>query len=227
MGAARIFGVLRGIGTRRADVRRPVPTCIGPIAYTGNDALCRDLANLKAATDAKGVQEAFVTSIAPGSLEMFCRGQNTLLPTRGKFPRGHCHGIACRVPRDRRGRLSRCSSTIRGYLTPGICWNRSRASRNTSATRMLRIEALNHALEGIPEDRVRYHICWGSWHGPHTTDIPLRDIIDVILRVKAQAYSVEAGQRTARARIQNLARGQAAGRKDPDSRCRQPRDQRR
>ena len=58
---------------------------------------------------------------------------------------------------------------------------------------MLRVEALNHALAGIPEDRVRYHICWGSWHGPHTTDIPLRDIVDVMLRVKAQAYSVEAG----------------------------------
>jgi 5-methyltetrahydropteroyltriglutamate--homocysteine methyltransferase len=57
----------------------------------------------------------------------------------------------------------------------------------------LRVDALNHALSGIPEDRVRYHICWGSWHGPHTTDIPLRDIVDVMLLVKAQAYSVEAG----------------------------------
>jgi 5-methyltetrahydropteroyltriglutamate--homocysteine methyltransferase len=52
---------------------------------------------------------------------------------------------------------------------------------------------LNYALEGIAEDRVRYHICWGSWHGPHTTDVALRDIVDVMLRVKAQAYSVEAG----------------------------------
>ena len=58
---------------------------------------------------------------------------------------------------------------------------------------MLRVEALNRALEGIPEDRVRYHICWGSWHGPHTTDIPLRDIADVMLKVKAQAYLIEAG----------------------------------
>jgi 5-methyltetrahydropteroyltriglutamate--homocysteine methyltransferase len=55
------------------------------------------------------------------------------------------------------------------------------------------IEALNHALEGLPEDRVRYHICWGSWHGPHTTDLPLRDIVDVLLRVRAGCYSVEAG----------------------------------
>ena len=46
---------------------------------------------------------------------------------------------------------------------------------------------------GIPEDRVRYHICWGSWHGPHKTDVPLKDVVDLLLKVKAQAYSVEAG----------------------------------
>lgn len=55
------------------------------------------------------------------------------------------------------------------------------------------IEALNHALRNIPEDRIRYHICWGSWHGPHKTDVPLKDVVDLLLKVKAQAYSVEAG----------------------------------
>jgi 5-methyltetrahydropteroyltriglutamate--homocysteine methyltransferase len=55
-----------------------------------------------------------------------------------------------------------------------------------------RIEALNYALEGIPEDKVRYHICWGSWHGPHTTDVPLRTIVNIILKAKTQAYSIEA-----------------------------------
>jgi len=55
------------------------------------------------------------------------------------------------------------------------------------------IAALNHALDGIPEDRVRYHMCWGSWHGPHLTDIPLRDIVDLLLTIRAGAYSVEAG----------------------------------
>ena len=55
------------------------------------------------------------------------------------------------------------------------------------------VEALNHALEGIPEDRVRFHICWGSWHGPHKTDVPLKDVVDLLIKVKAQAYSVEAG----------------------------------
>jgi 5-methyltetrahydropteroyltriglutamate--homocysteine methyltransferase len=55
-----------------------------------------------------------------------------------------------------------------------------------------RIEALNYALEGIPAERVRYHICWGSWHGPHTTDVPLRTIVNLILKANTQAYSIEA-----------------------------------
>ena len=63
----------------------------------------------------------------------------------------------------------------------------------------LRIDALNHALKGIPEDRVRYHICWGSWHGPHTADLPLRDIVDVMLRVNAQALFGRSRQRAPRA----------------------------
>lgn len=56
----------------------------------------------------------------------------------------------------------------------------------------LSVDALNHALSGIPEEMVRYHICWGSWNGPHTNDVPLRDIVDIVLKVKAQAYSIEA-----------------------------------
>ena len=55
------------------------------------------------------------------------------------------------------------------------------------------VEAVNHALQGIPEDRVRFHICWGSWHGPHSGDVPLKDVVDLLLRVNAQAYSVEMG----------------------------------
>jgi 5-methyltetrahydropteroyltriglutamate--homocysteine methyltransferase len=55
----------------------------------------------------------------------------------------------------------------------------------------MHVDLLNHALDGIPEDRVRYHICWGSWPGPHTTDVPLRDIVDLILKVKVGAYVIE------------------------------------
>ncbi len=56
----------------------------------------------------------------------------------------------------------------------------------------LRVAAINRALEGIPEDRVRLHICWGSGHGPHANDIPLRDIVDIVLKVRAECFSVEA-----------------------------------
>jgi 5-methyltetrahydropteroyltriglutamate--homocysteine methyltransferase len=57
---------------------------------------------------------------------------------------------------------------------------------------MLRVEALNHALKNVPQEQVRYHLCWGSWHGPHKHDIPLADIVDVMLAVKAQMYLFEA-----------------------------------
>jgi 5-methyltetrahydropteroyltriglutamate--homocysteine methyltransferase len=55
-----------------------------------------------------------------------------------------------------------------------------------------RIEALNHALKGLPTERVRYHLCWGSWHGPHATDIEFREIVDLMLQVDAGIYSIEA-----------------------------------
>ena len=58
---------------------------------------------------------------------------------------------------------------------------------------MVQVEALNHALRGLPQERIRFHLCWGSWHGPHTTDIPMRDIVDLMLTVNAGAYSFEAG----------------------------------
>jgi 5-methyltetrahydropteroyltriglutamate--homocysteine methyltransferase len=56
----------------------------------------------------------------------------------------------------------------------------------------MQVEAYNHALQGIPEDRVRYHLCWGSMNTPHTSDIPLKEIVDLILKINAQAYSIEA-----------------------------------
>jgi 5-methyltetrahydropteroyltriglutamate--homocysteine methyltransferase len=56
----------------------------------------------------------------------------------------------------------------------------------------LNIAALNHGLRGIPEERVRYHLCWGSWPGPHLSDVPLRDIVDLLLQIHAQGYSIEA-----------------------------------
>jgi 5-methyltetrahydropteroyltriglutamate--homocysteine methyltransferase len=168
------------------------PACIAPIAYTGETALRRDLANLKAATEAAGVTEAFVTSIAVGSLEMFCRGQNVHYRSTEDF----LDAIGKALSVEYRAIVEA------GFLLqlddPGLpdTWDMldpHPTLEDYQRYAMLRIEALNAALAGIPEDRVRYHICWGSWHGPHTADLPLKDIVDVMLRVKAQAYSVEAG----------------------------------
>jgi 5-methyltetrahydropteroyltriglutamate--homocysteine methyltransferase len=57
---------------------------------------------------------------------------------------------------------------------------------------MTHVDALNHALRGLPTDRIRFHLCWGSWHGPHTTDIEMADIVDVMLAINAGGYSFEA-----------------------------------
>ncbi|MGZ8435758.1 MAG: cobalamin-independent methionine synthase II family protein [Candidatus Binatia bacterium] len=168
------------------------PTCTGPIAYTGLAFLREQLANLKAATDGAGIGEAFVSAIAPGSLEMFCRDQNIYYPTTEKF----LEALAAAL------REEYCAIIDAGFILqlddPGLpgAWDMLDPQPSVEEYRRYasqRVEILNRALQGIPPERVRFHICWGSWHGPHTTDFPLRDIVDIMLKVNAQAYLVEAG----------------------------------
>jgi len=179
-----------GLGAPSTAASRP--TCIGPIAYTAQAYLRDQLMNLKATADAAGVEETFVSAIAPGSLEMFCRDQNSYYPTTEAF----LEAIAAALREEYR------AITDAGFILqlddPGLpgAWDMLDPQPSLEAYKryaLLRVEILNHALQGIPVDRVRYHICWGSWHGPHTTDIPLREVVDVMLRVNAQAYLVEAG----------------------------------
>ena len=82
-----------------------------------------------------------------------------------------------------------------------------------------RIDAVNHALEGIPEDRVRYHVCWGSWNGPHTNDIALRDILPLILAGQRRHVPVRARQPAPRARVARLGGRRAAGRQEARARA--------
>ena len=168
------------------------PGCVGPIGYSGHEAVRNDIANLKAASDAAGVTEAFVTSIAVGSIEMFSRGQDA----HYRKPEAFLDAIAKAMAVEYRAIVD--AGFVLQLDDPGLpdTWDMLDPHPTLAEYKryaMLRVEALNQALEGIPEDRVRYHICWGSWHGPHTTDLPLRDIVEVMLKVKAQAYSVEAG----------------------------------
>jgi 5-methyltetrahydropteroyltriglutamate--homocysteine methyltransferase len=152
----------------------------------------RDVENLKAATQASGPKDAFMTSIAVGSVEMFCRGQDD----HYKRPEAFLDAIAKAMAVEYRAIVD--AGFVLQLDDPGLpdTWDMLDPQPSVEEYKryaMVRVEALNQALQDIPEDRVRYHICWGSWHGPHTTDIPLRDIVDVMLKVRAQAYSVEAG----------------------------------
>jgi 5-methyltetrahydropteroyltriglutamate--homocysteine methyltransferase len=179
-------GTLLGSAARR-PVGRPV--CTGPIAYTGHAALAADIANLKNAMAAAGVDEGFMCSIGPGS---FARGEDFHYKTEEEFLFASADAMG---------------EEYKAIVNAGIVlqiddpslpdnWdmiNPAPPLAEFKKFEQVRIEALNHALKGLPQDRIRYHICWGSWHGPHTTDIPLADIADLVLSVKAGAYSVEAG----------------------------------
>jgi 5-methyltetrahydropteroyltriglutamate--homocysteine methyltransferase len=179
-------GTLIGSAPRRAT-RRPV--CTAPIRYTGQAAIQSDIANLKKAMQAANVEEGFMCSIAPGS---FARGENLYHKTEEEFVLASAEAMR---------------EEYKAIIDAGIVlqiddpslpdnWdmiNPEPPLGEFKKFERIRIEALNHALRGLPEDRIRYHICWGSWHGPHTTDIPLKDIVDLVLIVNAGAYSVEAG----------------------------------
>src|SRR5215471_2812634 len=170
-------------------VTRPRLIFTSPISYRGQELLQADLDNLKAAVKQAGVEEAFMCVVAPGS---FGRGLNCYYPSDAAY----LQAIAEAMHEEYQ------AITDAGFILqiddPGLpdTWDMMNPALTLEQYRSyatMCIEALNHGLRGIPEDRVRYHICWGSWHGPHTTDIPLRDIVDLLLQVRASAYSVEAG----------------------------------
>jgi 5-methyltetrahydropteroyltriglutamate--homocysteine methyltransferase len=171
--------------------RRPVsrPACTGPIKYTGHAALQADIENLKKALAATGAEEGFMCAIGPGS---FARGEDYFYKTEEEFLFASAEAM-----RDEYKAIVDAGIVLQ-IDDPSLPdnWdmiNPEPPLREFKKFEQVRIEALNHALRGLPEDRIRYHICWGSWHGPHTTDIPLHDIVDLVLSVNAGAYSVEAG----------------------------------
>jgi 5-methyltetrahydropteroyltriglutamate--homocysteine methyltransferase len=165
------------------------PICVGPVVYKGQEALQADIANFKAALKASGLEEGFITAVAPGSA---ARIENRYYKTDEEFL------FACAEALREEYQAIVDAGLILQLDDPAIAdgWDMINPEPSVDDYKkfsMVRIEALNHALRGLPEDRIRYHLCWGSWHGPHTTDIPMRDIVEVMLAVKCQAYSFEAG----------------------------------
>ena len=166
----------------------PPSVCQGPITYQGQAILLRDLATFKAALQGINVGEAFVPAIAPA---MVGRGQNQYYATDEEY----VFAIAEALKTEYRAIVD--AGFILQIDDPGLgeTWDMMMPAPPLEEYRRIQarnIDALNHALAGIPEERVRYHLCWGSWQGPHVHDLGLRDIVDLVLRVKAQAYSIEA-----------------------------------
>jgi len=161
--------------------------CTGPVQYQAK-VLERDLANFRNALQSVKVEEAFVPVVAPCSLEMF---PNSHYKTQEEY----LFALADALHAEYRAivdagfivQLDDAILPMRAYMMQA-----NKSMKEYHAWAQVRIDALNQALQGIPRDKVRYHICWGSQNVPHTTDVPLAQIVDLILKVNAGAYLIEA-----------------------------------
>jgi 5-methyltetrahydropteroyltriglutamate--homocysteine methyltransferase len=169
--------------------RPPAPICIAPITYTGHAAINNDIANFKEAMQAIGVEEGFMSSVAPGSAS---RIGNAYYRTEEEL----IYACADAMREEYKAIIE--AGLVLQLDDPAIAENWDMINPEPTVEEykkftMVRVEALNHAIRDLPKDRIRFHLCWGSWHGPHMTDIPMRDIVQVMLAVNAHAYSFEAG----------------------------------
>ena len=164
------------------------PTTTSALSYTGQDAIASDIANLKAGLAASGSTSGFITSLSPGS---GARIANDFYATEEE----HIWAWAD-VLREEYTAIIAAGLTVQ-IDDPSIAENWDQINPEPSiedyrAFTRIRVEALNYALRDLPEDQIRFHLCWGSWHGPHTTDIEFRHIADLMLEINAGAYSFEA-----------------------------------
>src|SRR6516164_1326309 len=171
-----------GLATTRDSV------CVGPIAYTGQGALSRDIENFKAALAGVEIEEAFLPVAAPASVipdrknEYYKSDEDCLL------------AIAEAMRTEYRMIVEAGFLLQLDDARAAVTYDRMVPPASFADYRKwvaLHMEVLNHAIAGLPAERMRYHVCWGSWPGPHTTDVPLGDIVDLILSVKVGAYVIE------------------------------------
>ncbi|KAB1655076.1 cobalamin-independent methionine synthase II family protein [Pseudoclavibacter chungangensis] len=175
-----------GVLAHRTPTTQPKIT--GPLHYTGQDAAATDIANLQAALAAHGGGEGFLASLSPGSA---ARVSNDYYASDEELV------YACaEAMREEYLAITGAGLTVQ-IDDPSIAesWDQVNPEPTVEdylAFTTLRVEALNYALRGIPTEQVRFHLCWGSWHGPHTTDLEFRYLIDLMLTIDAGAYSFEA-----------------------------------
>jgi 5-methyltetrahydropteroyltriglutamate--homocysteine methyltransferase len=165
----------------------PTVICTAPIEYVGQQATARDIANFKAALDGLDV-EGFLPAIAPGTIEHWLFNRHYGSDEEFLF------AIADAMHEEYRA-ITAAGVNLQiddPDLPDGWQMFPDMTVEEYRRYAALRVEALNHALRDIPREQIRLHVCWGSGHGPHQNDIPLEHIVDLILQVKAQVYSIEA-----------------------------------
>jgi 5-methyltetrahydropteroyltriglutamate--homocysteine methyltransferase len=161
--------------------------CTGPITYD-RTALDRDIANLRAALEEHPDTEAFLPVVAPASAYWLT---NEHYGSEEEF----IYALADALHEEYKaivdsGILLQVDDAVLMHEWDTML-SRGQTDDDYRKWAQLRVDALNHALRGLPEDRIRYHVCWGSWHGPHAYDPPLKDTVGLILQVTAGAYAME------------------------------------
>jgi len=170
------------------DAPKFVFACTGPLSYVGHAELQKDIANFKAALAGVKYDEAYMPANTPGTIEHWLRNEH--YPNEEAYLEAiaDCMREEYRAIVDAGFRLQIDDPDLPdGWLMyPDMTVPEYRRYAR------LRVDALNHALRDIPREKIRLHVCWGSFHGPHQDDIPLKDIADLIFRVRASEYSIEA-----------------------------------
>jgi len=179
----RGFGAFAGAGPSRPQV-----FCVAPLKYVGHAALKDDLENFRAALRGAKVPEAFLSANTPGTIEHWLRNEHYADEEAFVYAIAEAMREEYKAIVDAGFLLQIDDPDLPDgwQMYPGM----SVAGYRRYAT--MRVDALNHALRGIPRESIRLHVCWGSFHGPHQHDIPLERIVDIIFRVRASAYSIEA-----------------------------------
>jgi 5-methyltetrahydropteroyltriglutamate--homocysteine methyltransferase len=162
--------------------------CVGPITYKGQDAISADIANFKAALNGVNVEGGFMPVAAPMSargmwLNAYYKSDEEIVVALADALSEEYKAIV------NAGFILQIDDAFLAHEYDRLRGLMDEREVHKYAERC--IDLTNHALAGIPEDKVRYHVCWGSWNAPHTTDVPLRTLADLILKVRAQAYSLE------------------------------------
>jgi 5-methyltetrahydropteroyltriglutamate--homocysteine methyltransferase len=162
--------------------------CTGPLTYKGQTEVAADIENLRAAAAGLPVEELYLTALAPATAEFFMRNEH--------YPTDEAFVFALAEAMREEYRAITEADLLLQLDEPALatCWQTYPEMSVTEFRRWVevRVEALNHALRDIPPERVRLHVCWGSSHHPHSQDLPLEQILDLILKVNVQAYSFEA-----------------------------------